>query len=510
MNNQPNAPQAQKYIHWLSFKKLPPEVQQRLLNLQNGEGDYIKRKAAGSGCFVAVVVFLIFAWLFVFSVSLQMIPLGGFWIIFAATFLVFLICSWFLIQIIKDARIPLKSHTFITPTQIIMTNGDVIQIANLASVENITHVITRNNKGGRFSNLELKFPDRSILKFSIKGDSEAHDLTNKINGWNNYYRSISSQDQTYFQRLNILQGVPLNDFPLYTYKNGCLGQMLIGGAASLLLTTLIVTPLAVLMWYRADKNDWEQIALAKEKNLGTYKNYLQKHPYGQHRQEAQEQFNSLYGEITNRYKTKSGADSAASEALLSLMEQSKDKDLVHITQFYERENKISADAEQKLNAKLTKQTIIPLTGNLTDSSLTTIQKDLSLRLAGRFKNTFPERILVLDDFNEYTKTTPADAPLLKIKYTVEVDETSKPTLTANTSGKEKVLYPEMTVNFDCSLINPGKPPYQFNYKSVPTPDFSIYSKTDSSFYQQLLKKAFADFDKEFARRFGLKEPEKAK
>ncbi len=509
MNNQANVQQPQKYIYWFSFKKLPPEVQQRLLNLQNGEGDYIKRKESGSGCFIAVLIFFIFAWLFVFSISLQMIPLGGFWIIFAATFLVFLICSWFLIQIIRDARIPLKSHTFITPTQIISTNGDVIQIANLASVENITHAITRNNKGASFSNLELKFPDRSILKFRIKGDSEAHDLTNKINGWNNYYRNISLQDQTYFQRLNILQGVPLNDFPLYAYKNGCLGQVLIGGAASLMLTTLIVTPLAFLMWHQAYKNDWERIALAKEKNIGTYKYYLQKHPYGQHRQEAQEQFDALYLDVTERYKTQSGADSAATDALLGLMESSKEKELLHITQFYERENKVSADAEQKLNAKLTKQTIIPLTGNLTDSFLATTQKDFSERIVARFKNTFPERIFVLDDFNEYTKTAPADAPLLKIKYTVELDETSKPTLTANTSGKEKVLYPAMTVNFDCSLINPGKQPYQYSYKAVPTPDF-VSSKTDFSFYQQLLKKAFDDFEKDFAKRFGLKEPEKTK
>lgn len=509
MNNQANVQQPQKYIYWFSFKKLPTEVQQKLLNLQNGEGDYIKRKESGSGCFIAVLIFFIFAWLFVFSISLQTIPLGGFWIIFAATFLVFLICSWFLIQIIRDARIPLKPHTFITPTQIILTNGDVIQIANLASVENITHVVTRNRKGGSFSNLELKFPDRSILKFRIKGDSEAHDLTSKINAWNNYYRSISSQDQTYFQRLNILQDVPLNDFPLYAYKNGCLGQTLIGGAASLLLTTLIVTPVAGLMWYRADKNDWNDITLAREKNLGTYKYYLQKHPYGQHRQEAQEQFDVLYRDVTERYKAQPNADSAATDALLGLMESSKEKELLNITQFYERENKISADAEQKLNARLSKQTIIPLNGNLSDFALTSAQKDFSEHLVRRFKSTFPERILVLDDFNEYTKNAPPDKPLLKVKYTVEVDETNKPTLTAKTSGKEKVLYPEMTVNFDCSLINPGKPPYQYSYKAVPTPDF-VSSKTDSSFYQQLLKKAFDDFEKDFAKRFGLKEPEKAK
>ncbi|MEO6588778.1 MAG: hypothetical protein ABIP06_05570, partial [Pyrinomonadaceae bacterium] len=397
MNNPPPPAQPQKYIYRFSFKKLPHAIQQKLLNLQNGEGDYIKRKESGSGCFVAVVMFFILAWLFVFSIALQMIPLGGFWIIFAATFLVFLICSWFLIQIVKDARIPLKSHTFITPTQIIQSNGDVIQIANLAPVENITHVVTRNRKGGSFSNLELKFPDRSIMKLSIKGDSEAHDLTNKINNWNNFYRSVSLQgDQTYFQSHNILQGVPLNDFPLYAYKNGCLSQLLVGGAASLLLATLIVTPLAFLMWYRADKSDWEQIALAREKNLGTYKYYLQKHPYGQHRQEAQEQFNLLYHDVTERYKTQSGADSAATDALLGLMESSKEKELLHITQFYGRENKVSADAEQKLNAKLSKQTIIPLTGNLTDSFLATTQKDFSERLVARFKNTFPERIFVLD------------------------------------------------------------------------------------------------------------------
>jgi hypothetical protein len=320
------------------YNELPKGVQQKLLTLQNGTGDYYKLTSGFTTHFLRIV-----------SVGICFVLLGFFgllYIIFAGAGLravwfsiMFVVLIWVVYsgwRLAKSLLSPIKDATYVTPTQSISVLASVgsglITYSDLkdftTNIEFETKKIKHRSGKRRWTEtrhyMKIAATNGTTHTINFKSIAEAQMWREKFVQWINYAHTAAKQNSfAYFDSWNIFRGAtPISS----ENKPGNLGFYAL---ISLAIITFAL-PLAVflassyLVENTTDTASWEN---AKAKNTVTEYMLYQKNggKNQQHFDEAKQKSVAFYDEAISTVKLNqaSSKDKSGSETFLKMLENAK-------------------------------------------------------------------------------------------------------------------------------------------------------------------------------------------
>ena len=152
-----------------AFGDLPEDVRQKLLRLQNSDGDFLKLSSGETERRIVLLVLVMIAAICLAAVVADSAPDWKKIVVFCAVALLLSIWFGYLIRGIYNAfKTPLKNRIYLTPAQVIETlDGTVryreLKDANEISVNKFSTDIGRRNK------LNITFDDGDAYRFYIPG-----------------------------------------------------------------------------------------------------------------------------------------------------------------------------------------------------------------------------------------------------------------------------------------------------------------------------------------------------
>lgn len=426
------------------FRDLPQEIQERLLNLQNTPGDFLKLGDRRLLLWTILLGFFLFA-LFIFAVACVASGLN-----LETTFSMFFGSGIFLIwifyfswRIYKTVRSPLKNRVYLTPTQMIETNDGYVRYRELKDVSAVEFRTVRV-RGGKNYILIFRLNDHDSFKypfligaFSSKGH-EAESWQEKAVMWRNYaVNAFQRGDAAYFNSWNIFQGLSESNTIARRKKTGVVPVI------ALLLITLMLPVMGfvsfVMIGSGINENkiwDWA----TAENNVSNYLYYLKKHPGGRHVKEAAQKINGFYDEASKKIKEKQATapDAKGAETALNLLESAK----------------VKQDNEVTLN----------LTAGSYD-----IKEIVRSKISMQFNKMFPAKTLFIEDKDRGAAYINSRVSVMEVKITPAVERAKSPT---KNSSFDTANAPETKYDFNCIIGVPDKPKYEFEMKSATVEEFN--------------------------------------
>jgi hypothetical protein len=149
------------------FRDLPPDVQAKLLRMQNTDGDFLRLSNGVTGAKVILLILLSLGFAFflaafefsLFDLRIILIISGG----------AFVFTLWFFYLvwgIFKTIASPIKNRIYLTPTEVIETADGTIRYRELKDAAEIS-VNRYWNDNGRRSSLDIKFDDGDIYQYRL-------------------------------------------------------------------------------------------------------------------------------------------------------------------------------------------------------------------------------------------------------------------------------------------------------------------------------------------------------
>ncbi len=153
-----------------AFKDLPPDVQAKLLQMQNTDGDFLRLNISDTPTRVFYLIFFVsfpFA-CFLATFEFSQFDLGIILFIAGGT-LIFMLWYFYLIWgIFKTIVSPIKSREYVTPTQVIKTMDGTACYRELKDAAEIS-VNRYWDDTGRRSSLDIKFDDGDNYQYRLGG-----------------------------------------------------------------------------------------------------------------------------------------------------------------------------------------------------------------------------------------------------------------------------------------------------------------------------------------------------
>lgn len=317
------------------FKDLSKEPQQKLLNLQNKEGDYYKKV---DGVTAHVLRFLYVGIL----LFLLMLCSNFYDTIFAGSHatwysIMFILAIWLVYRtwrLIRGNFVGIKNASYVTPTQIINIYDGLIAYSDLKDFTSEIEHKKRTVKTSRMVNgvrvwnvrttyqLEFTANNGSKQRVDFSNQTKAEQWREIFVKWIDYARDANQQNKhEYFNSWDVFQGVmpPISG-------NRTINSLGFYALVGLIAATFILPPTVFLLSTfignrAADSEDWVN---AKTKNTVTEYILYQKNG-GQkqaHAVESNQKSIAFYDEAISKIKSNS-VDKAGNEAVVKMLENAK-------------------------------------------------------------------------------------------------------------------------------------------------------------------------------------------
>lgn len=442
-----------------SFRTLPQEIQEKLLRLQNTEGNFLRLSDGGTVLWAVLLVLALPAFMF----SAFMIVASGInaesAVVLAVGSAIFLIwIAYFGWRLFKPASSPVGNNIYLTPTQLIQTKDGYVRYRELKDVSEIEFRTIRGN-GGNSHVLICKLHDNDSFKFIFSlgmfaaRTAEANSWKDKAVMWrNSAINAFQNGDAAYFNLFNTFQGLSEANTPAVKRKSGCLPVMI------LLLITFSL-PMVGMTAYGVVSPIWKEAELwntAVSKNTVTsYLSYT-RGKGGKHTAEAAQKINGFYDETTKKIKENqaNASDPKGVEAVLNLLENAKVK----------QDNEVS----------------LRLAGTPYNK-----EDEVRQKISLQFKKMFPDETLSIKKKYQESKSVNPLESSMEVKISTPTEQPKTPNKKAKgTSNLAPANASETKYDFNCVISVPDKPKYGFEIKSA----------------------TVEDFNNELAKRFGLAAP----
>jgi hypothetical protein len=194
------------------FRDLPPDVQAKLLQMQNTDGDFLRLINGVTGAKVILLILLSFGFaLFLAAFEFSRFDLRIILVIAGGT-LIFTLWFFYLVWgIFKSIASPIKNRIYLTPTEVIETTDGTIRYRELKDAAEIS-VNRYWNDNGRRSSLDIKFDDGDIYQYRLDAIrnsvqfSETKKWQEQAAMWRDAAISASKRGDTeYFDSLDVIQ-----------------------------------------------------------------------------------------------------------------------------------------------------------------------------------------------------------------------------------------------------------------------------------------------------------------
>ncbi len=350
---------------WLPFTALPKETQQRVLNLEQNDGEYFKElEETGIAIFGILVefgalTFGLVVLLFLPAIARQ----NGYMLVWFSGLFVLLMWAVFLIfSNIKQFKMPIKSGKYITPTQFITSNGREVSYFELKDVQNPVE-ITEKKVRSRVGNVwiwktyyRLNFDNLNSVSFTEQ--TPANQWCQKFNYFINYSKkAFQEKNSDFLNSWDTFQGV-LPNAKTITQK-GCYWWMLIP-----LLLTFVIPSGAFIISFSSNSRNFanDRMKVAERENTVTAYRDISDLPI------SETKINSFYDEAISKVKANQTADKSASVALIEMLENARKR----------KDNNVNTE--------------VVFFSNLPSNSKTNSDDFLTI-LEEKFKANFPNEVL---------------------------------------------------------------------------------------------------------------------
>lgn len=487
-----------------TFSELPASIQQRLLERQRGKiSEQFKLK---TGSYLHVFGFSSLAILW-FPILLKLADNNKWsssqltWFSIITVLSVLLI--WRVIRrMYKWHTTKLKPHIYVTPLYYIKTTFDDVWFWWFWDVKDYKVVHNYQNNSYTDTTVTLIFEDSSE-SFTLKGQSRVKQLWETLAKWEaQYKRALANRDMDYF--------LTRDDF-VELHRDGKKQESLFDspsettnykryvGYASAALFGLALMVLAYnVNLYFDDKRSWDAARVFDK--ASAYRNYLNTHPSGRWRENAQRRIAALYDASANRYTNElsRGFDTPASEAILDVLSHARESGDYRVIVAFARQNQIPAGIEEQLKRRHGVRNILPIGNSFSEANMQSRERYLLDTIKSAFASVIPEDVLEfnISEFNE-------NRPVFLITYTVKAsDSLYYRDLDGYLPVASRPFYPGISFdwNFEIRLPSEGKS-YEFRLNSKPADSFS-YSGGDV--YDGMSQSAFNNLRDEIVRRLGLR------
>ena len=428
-----------------SFQALPKPIQERLLRLQNTNGDFVRTSNTGTSLWIVLECFLLGGFLlYVLLVvssgtgAKMLVPLfagSAIWL----TWIIYI--GW---KLFKMSSSPIGEYLYLTQTQLIQTSGGYVRYRDLLEVRDF-HFLTIRGRGGNRYVLTCRLFDNDVFKFVFtlgmfsSKTVEAKAAKDKAARWRaQAIDAFQRRDAAYFNSRNVFQGLAEANTPMSQRPSGIVPVIVL-----LVITSAVMgiglTVYGLVNSRSRDNDSWNS---AVSKNTVTQYRYYIRGTRGKHTAEAGQRIDRFYDETVNRIKENkaNATDKQGVEAVLNLLE--------------------SARLKQDNEVRLTLPGITY--GDLGD--------DIRRKISQQFKKMFPTETLRVEETFRSSSVNPLISSMeLKIK---QVEQAKTPNQRSKGSKLNTAKATEPIYDFNCLLSTPDKPKYSFELKSATVEDFN--------------------------------------
>ncbi len=500
-----------KLLNTVNFEELPPDIKERLVDRQKSgagkfEGQIKIQTEKYSISLVCILVPLLWMGLLLKLADNYKWPSETIAWYSIITIIASLLFFWGGKRLVFWHRSTLKPYVYFTPLHYIRTHNDEIKYGYLWDIVDCD--IKHDSSNGAYSSSTCTMVfDNSLEIVTIKNQDIANQLINSLRTWEiRYKQAFKDNDWNYFVTRDDfagIQGKPIDDKlassffsqlflelkPLFRFSYGYLLALAVG----LLWLFLAFN----LNSYFDDKKSWESAKLFN--TASSYRKYIDTHPEGRWKVEAQQQIGKLYEESARKYvkERDSKYENSASNSVIELLDYAKATGNYKVSVEFMRENKISPGIEETLKRKFGIANVIRIGNSFSDDNMKEREAYLLSTISSAFKQIIPEDIL---DFS--SSSVQEKAPLFLVSYVVRVSGSLYfHDRDASIHPRMRPFYPGIFVdwNFEIRLPEKGKS-YSFALKSDPA---SHFSSTDARVYDAMTESAFDGFRSEIVKRLGL-------
>lgn len=492
---------------YLRFNGLPSEVKERLLDRQSGRGRHLVwrtktlRVQLGFLTFAAgwtVAVFYLsndYRWTRDQTIAYGGITLGS-----------ALVCWLGAMGIWKWKQSPLKGHIFLTPLYFIKTAFDDVWYWRLGQIVDLRPV--NHYKNGSYSHTTVTFIfDEGKESIGVQSVPLLEDLIQKLQTWSDESRAaVRSGDWDYFVTHDDfleLQGQIPKEHPKRLIRTSV---WVIGLLAAVCCGTVLAYGAIQLNSYIDDKKSWNDATAINRAT--SYRKYIETHSSGRWVTEANLRIQQQYDISATHYQASRspGFDSAASDAIINVLNYAKQSQRYSVRVAFERHNEIAPNLEQQLKQEFGVGNILSIGDSFSDYKMQSRENEILSAVTSAFKEVISEDIL------ELTDTGSGDSNVVfLVTYKVRAGKSLYyRNAESNIPIESRPFYPGIYISWDFEIRIPSESQaYRFSMESSPAEEIryqtSGYGTDTSTLYDRMAGSAFDHFRQELVKRLGLRQ-----
>jgi hypothetical protein len=503
----------------VKFDRLSREAQDRLLTYQRGEGDCI---AIATGNITSAYV--LFPLAVVWFIALYFLTNDYLWstgkiVIFG---LMTLAASYFLFhsgyRLIRWFTSASKAFLLITPHYVIDLNfNDVCywDLDNLVSVDS-----ERRYKAGQYvgSRVTLSF-ETGAKFFDMKGVDEAENTVEDIKHYRKLFIEATVRgDSAYLRANDDFYGVDRAQTRHGSGSRFGLVHVVVPIFAAALAAGAMFGGVKLNNYYD-DKISWEFARSVDRASAVRY--YLQTHPRGRWRADADERLQFLYDDAEKKYlaSLNEGYDRKAADAVIAMMKYARSNSPCVFVRF-ERDNQIPPTIVEDLKKEYEVDKMVTTGDSFSNEKMSRREGVLFTEVVGAVTRVIPNDILDIS-----TECT-GEVIQFQVKYEIGADSIYFDTAQEKLPDSDKTYYPGIFILWDFGVLIPGAAEaYNFELESIPAstirydgdydasaalkPGFEkILQANIGSMYDSMAASAFEDFRANLIFRMGIGDDKK--
>jgi hypothetical protein len=500
---------------YLNFKNLPPPVKKRLLVRLKGAGEGFAIKTAGisSSYFITAAAIAWFVLLFYLSNDFLW---GNVRIAFFAS--VSLLAAYLLLyhlsKLFRWFTSAQKSYLLITPLYVIDIFFNDIRYWNLEQLNNVASANSEQEDGDPKTQVTLALENGSRT-FPVKDRQTAEEMVEQINYWRKLFiEATVRNDSTYLDAHDDFKELENRENKEIKTARRSYWQPILTFAAAAMVTAGVMFGVILLNTDFDDRKSWD---LAQTVNrASSYRNYLQGHPQGRFRSDAQAKLQTLYNEAEQKYEASLNKDfdPKAADAVLQVLRYAKQTQNYRVKVNFERRNEIPPDIVEKLKEEYEVKHIIEIGDSFSDEKMQQREGNLLTVIADAFRQVIP------DDILEITGDCSAECVTFLVKYKIRSDSIYYDTLQKDVPENDRVYKPGIFFDWDFGVQIPNQPQiYSFTLESDPAADIFYdrnpnldYTKGDfvetakadrENVYNSMVTSAFDNFKENLILKTGI-------